>query len=138
MRMSREDILASKAFDFYFDEEGSVFARAEGTVFKRHPDKVDAKRPLWATVDFNSRNPSGGDFSIEINCWKYDNTVGKSGNTEAGDVSPCVICMDAPKDVAFYPCGHKCVCTSCADQYDEENGCPICRQPVIDVLRIYS
>ena len=142
-RRSPEDVLGSKAFDFYFDEEGNVFTRAEGTLFKRqHPHKVDATQPLWATVQLTCGNPSGGgDFAIEINSWKYDNNrLGTSANNrEVGDASsPCVICFDAPKDLAFIPCGHKCVCPSCADHYDEENGCPICRRPVVDVLRIYS
>jgi len=39
----------------------------------------------------------------------------------------CVICLDAPRAVAFVPCGHMCCCPSCASSMDV---CPLCRGPV--------
>jgi len=39
--------------------------------------------------------------------------------------TPCVVCLDNPKQVVLVPCGHVCVCTDCASQLRRE--CPVCR-----------
>eukprot|EP00401_Gymnodinium_catenatum_P025376 CAMPEP_0117546852 /NCGR_PEP_ID=MMETSP0784-20121206/46820_1 /TAXON_ID=39447 /ORGANISM="" /LENGTH=789 /DNA_ID=CAMNT_0005343735 /DNA_START=18 /DNA_END=2387 /DNA_ORIENTATION=- len=58
------------------------------------------------------------------------------------DEQMCVICLSAPKSHAFVPCGHRCVCTSCAaDVLGQGSGsatCPICRAIVQNVLQIYT
>ena len=56
------------------------------------------------------------------------------------DTEACVICYQNPKNTVFYKCGHKCVCSECADQFKKfyEDKCPICRQKVLDVIRQYD
>lgn len=44
----------------------------------------------------------------------------------------CTMCMDAPKNVAFSPCGHYCSCTSCAGKL--EGKCPMCRSAIVAVV----
>jgi hypothetical protein len=39
-------------------------------------------------------------------------------------VSECRVCLEAPGDGAFLPCGHKCCCLACGTKLDR---CPICR-----------
>lgn len=39
----------------------------------------------------------------------------------------CVVCLDAPHDVVFLPCAHRCTCSECAAMLQE---CPVCRAPV--------
>jgi len=46
----------------------------------------------------------------------------------------CRICYEVECDVAFYDCGHVCACAECAGQLDQ---CPVCRQKVKDVLKLY-
>jgi len=52
----------------------------------------------------------------------------------------CTICLDAPKDSFFDPCGHRCTCYSCGTriQRGDSNRCPICRQTIRTVRRIYD
>ena len=47
----------------------------------------------------------------------------------------CVVCMDAAATHALVPCGHKCVCESCASRLST---CPTCRTPVQAHLRIFN
>lgn len=47
----------------------------------------------------------------------------------------CAICMDAPPNCAFVPCGHKAVCHTCAPQLKK---CPICNGPAQSTLRIFE
>ena len=53
----------------------------------------------------------------------------------------CVICMSKPRDFAFYPCGHQCLCEDCAQKFRTQarhNLCPICRYRVKDIIRVYK
>lgn len=47
----------------------------------------------------------------------------------------CVVCMDAEPTHALIPCGHRCVCGSCARRLDS---CPLCRKRSTSSLRIYA
>ncbi|KAM3378205.1 putative E3 ubiquitin-protein ligase LUL4 [Capsicum galapagoense] len=49
----------------------------------------------------------------------------------------CVICMTEPKDTAVLPCRHMCLCSECAKELrHQSNKCPICRQPIEELLEI--
>ena len=53
----------------------------------------------------------------------------------------CVICMDKPKDSCFYPCGHQCLCFDCGERFKKEarhQVCPICRNRVKDIIKVYN
>lgn len=53
----------------------------------------------------------------------------------------CVICMDKNPNVAFISCGHVVACDKCADNLMKNqyayNKCPVCRQKITRILRIY-
>uniref|UniRef100_A0A5B7C3Q5 RING-type E3 ubiquitin transferase n=1 Tax=Davidia involucrata TaxID=16924 RepID=A0A5B7C3Q5_DAVIN len=49
----------------------------------------------------------------------------------------CVICMTEPKETAVLPCRHMCMCSVCAKALRlQSNKCPICRQPIQELLEI--
>ncbi|KAL3538054.1 hypothetical protein ACH5RR_001420 [Cinchona calisaya] len=49
----------------------------------------------------------------------------------------CVICMTDPKNTAVLPCRHMCMCSECAKELRlQSNKCPICRQPIEELLEI--
>ena len=52
----------------------------------------------------------------------------------------CVICMTKPKDTMCYPCGHKCMCNSCATKMKNKGGakCPMCRADIKDVVKVFA
>ncbi len=53
----------------------------------------------------------------------------------------CVICMDAPRNTVFYPCGHQCLCEPCGQRFKKEarhQVCPICRNRVKDIIKVYK
>jgi len=50
----------------------------------------------------------------------------------------CIVCNDEPRSIAFVPCGHLCVCQSCASKCITQSGsCPICNQKTATTMRIY-
>ena len=55
-------------------------------------------------------------------------------------VKSCVLCMDAPSEVAFLPCGHFCACEECVNKMlliGKDIMCPICRVVSHSLPRIY-
>jgi len=45
--------------------------------------------------------------------------------------SECVVCMDAPAHVTFYPCGHCITCGSCTRALQAHGkGCPFCSKEI--------
>lgn len=49
--------------------------------------------------------------------------------------SLCRICMDALTDCILLECGHMVTCTTCGKQLSE---CPICRQYIVRVVRVFK
>lgn len=52
----------------------------------------------------------------------------------------CAVCLERPPDCALYTCGHMCMCYGCAMSVMKSRGatCPICRKPVLDVIKIFK
>ncbi|GKC50189.1 probable E3 ubiquitin-protein ligase LUL4 [Tanacetum coccineum] len=56
---------------------------------------------------------------------------------DAGSGEECVICLTEPKNTAVLPCRHMCLCSECAKALrDQTNKCPICRQPIEELMEI--
>jgi len=75
-------------------------------------------------------------------CQLPDNAARKSvavQQVRSSKTGECSVCMECEPDAALYPCGHMCMCYDCAVCVQKLRGalCPICRQPIIDILRIY-
>lgn len=63
---------------------------------------------------------------------------------EVDDESACVICLGAPRTIAYVPCGHVACCEPCAQALadaaaarDEDFLCPICRGYCENAQRLY-
>ncbi|TNJ29577.1 RING finger domain-containing protein [Giardia muris] len=55
---------------------------------------------------------------------------------EAKAITTCVICLMNPKDTLLQPCGHLCVCSTCAGRIMNQT-CPFCRTPIERVIKAY-
>lgn len=47
----------------------------------------------------------------------------------------CLACLQNPREVALFPCGHVCLCADCSLMIQEK--CPVCRETVIETLPVY-
>lgn len=55
------------------------------------------------------------------------------------ECNECTVCCERAVNSVMYTCGHMCMCYECAVAVKEQKGglCPICRQPIQDVIKIY-
>lgn len=53
---------------------------------------------------------------------------------EVHEESPCVICMEAKRDVIFLVCGHVCCCSNCSTGLKD---CPMCRQTIVKAVKMF-
>ena len=57
------------------------------------------------------------------------------GDLRSTDADRCCICFTNRKTHAIQPCGHLCLCPTCAGGTWRK--CPLCRKNVVEVQRIY-
>ncbi|CAF1392315.1 unnamed protein product, partial [Didymodactylos carnosus] len=62
-------------------------------------------------------------------------TSNKSTNSDSSSNNKCIICLNADIDCVVLECGHMMCCLNCSKSFQK---CPICRQQVQRVKRIYK
>jgi len=74
--------------------------------------------------------------SDEVKSVKPENLVALANHEEE---STCIICLSSLASMAFVPCGHRCLCPTCAEELtgDLRRRCPQCRQPSNSIIRIF-
>ena len=50
----------------------------------------------------------------------------------------CSVCMDQTNTHVLVPCGHKCVCSDCAELVRLQGACPICRTAIVWVCEVFE
>lgn len=51
----------------------------------------------------------------------------------------CVLCKNASASCLLYRCGHLCCCETCGLRLQQESSpCPICKAPVVDVVKVHK
>lgn len=116
---------------------------------------VDKSQPLWLFVNLSgaiselklvgilSNISSGEEFNEAFSNMKTRESgtaevkPGPSGQQSA---SECVICYEEV-DCVVYRCGHMCMCYKCALTLfspGTKSQCPICRNPISDIIKIYK
>ena len=60
----------------------------------------------------------------------------KKKDIELTDDNKCCVCYANVKEVAFYKCGHEACCFECGTALKNKK-CPICRDYITDVFKIF-
>ena len=116
-----------------------------GTAEQRHRCRVMIASALQT---FQSKRPADAEVARAAACLQQPRAV----LLPVAEQQPCVVCLclDRPRTHVVLPCGHKCVCSNCAEQLhceEETDGwtragakssCPVCRGPVKNMLRVWE
>jgi hypothetical protein len=114
---------------------------AAGALFTRAFELRQASAGAFTPQE---RTPLVGDDGAQLPSAPVDPSSMQVDETNENERVPenslCTICLDAPKDSFFDPCGHRCTCYSCGMriQRGDSNRCPICRTTIRTVRRIYD
>eukprot|EP01114_Cavostelium_apophysatum_P000628 TRINITY_DN10575_c0_g1_i1.p1 TRINITY_DN10575_c0_g1~~TRINITY_DN10575_c0_g1_i1.p1 ORF type:complete len:211 (+),score=31.50 TRINITY_DN10575_c0_g1_i1:112-744(+) len=107
----------------------------------------DQKMPLSAQLEFLKKFFEGRrwttfdaqeNFTMQTEREKSEKDTISSNNsvtTEENDDNFCKICFEKEINCALVECGHAALCLDCSNGLQD---CPICRQPIKKVLKLYK
>ena len=116
------------------------------------PEIVPRPKPAPRTMDRSAAQISGTESRQHPSTWTDPwappppphgslSSWGGVRSSESADnaSNECSVCFERATDCVLYTCGHVCMCYECAvDLKDKPNPtCPICRQPIKDIIKIY-
>ena len=59
-------------------------------------------------------------------------------NSTSEDDNTCIYCMDKKRSHIITPCGHQCLCADCAPMFKPGMGCPLCRDSIVSIIRVFT
>lgn len=80
-------------------------------------------------------NPSSEAAGASAETSSNANGASGGGAFDATEADVCKICMESLIDCVLLDCGHMVSCIKCGKQLAE---CPICRQNVVRVVRVFK
>ena len=128
------------------------------TEFRYSPETTKEQQP---TTRKEQQRPSADASRSEFECGMREEVADGSSNlssvtslptSEGGprsrtlldiasprDQSECVVCLDRPRSHVLVPCGHCCLCLTCAKLVLEapDASCPTCRAATSSAIRLY-
>ena len=58
--------------------------------------------------------------------------------TSVATALQCVVCMTNERSMVCVPCGHRCLCDACGKYEVTGDKCPMCRKPVMMLIRVFD
>lgn len=98
---------------------------------------------LVARCDLRDKDIENGKIPSAFECSDTTTLTAPTGGHQPNQAT-CVVCLVAPRTHAYVPCGHFCVCFSCAKEQAKQrsnatshSSCPVCKQLSSRVMRIF-
>lgn len=122
-----KEILAANFVEFKGCCERRELIDKARRLYRSNLENKKREREL-ETATGTSSSSGGGGGGVGSN---YEST----GGGGVGEEDVCKICMESLIDCVLLDCGHMVSCIKCGKQLAE---CPICRQNVVRVVRVFK
>jgi hypothetical protein len=111
---------------FYVPSRPSDFSKLGGLVYAFGETKEELNVPMSVQAE--------AEQAAAIGHWDQTSIA----PVAVPDYRVCVICQSETAVMATVPCGHRAYCSACGPQAQaRQNTCPVCRQRVTSILRVY-
>jgi len=109
-----------------WEEAGKLEAELEGAL-----QRVRAEQKRMVERELRQKAELEEDLGKSINRLRVN---------RAGGADPlCIVCCETKRSCVLIPCGHSCMCGSCAERVVSEKGmCPVCRGAVVMVQPVFE
>lgn len=111
----------------------SNFVEYKGCCEKR--ELIDKVKRLFRSYQENKRLQKELEEVDSKNKKEEPSTASGGASKRIDETDLCKICMESLIDCVLLDCGHMCSCIKCGKQLGE---CPICRQYVVKVIRVFK
>lgn len=114
------------------------FGKCQYVLLVKGQKFVDQVKRKYDSMDNNNNNSESSLVGLE-HCNNENKKAplfdGKEvEEEETNDDKLCKICYERERDIAYIPCGHVATCSKCTSSI---RLCPICREKLSEVLKIY-
>jgi len=117
-------------------QQQPTFSLQQGPVFQPMNIPINSEGPSAQQINVNNPfNQNSG--TVIIQPQEEIKEPEEPEDPNLPDEQKCVVCLDKKKAGAFYRCGHNCCCVSCGRKFIG-SPCPICRQVVLDFIKVYD
>eukprot|EP01122_Echinamoeba_exundans_P003312 TRINITY_DN1342_c0_g2_i1.p1 TRINITY_DN1342_c0_g2~~TRINITY_DN1342_c0_g2_i1.p1 ORF type:complete len:547 (-),score=60.03 TRINITY_DN1342_c0_g2_i1:262-1902(-) len=119
-----------------------VYCRLAGVPFLRERERdrlINAAAGVPAAHDVNEPAPwieEGMNPKIIGNSYKIESPK-LAPSSELDATTACLQCGEAKREYLCVPCGHFCLCSSCADGVEDKRICPFCGKKIRHVQRVF-
>jgi hypothetical protein len=119
--------------------EAAEAAAAVEAVAAAERARVAAEAEVAAAVKRQQLEERQAALAMELQQVRAELGSGSGTPQPDAEETMCVVCFDAPKEYAIVPCGHQCVCASCAEQLTNTRTptCPVCREPIQQTMKVF-
>jgi len=113
--------------------------KQSSTLFKRSESLLSYAADSASDAPAADTEGNGGDRVDAHIIAAYAKEAERTESEGKGDSDVCWICESGPREAVFLECGHGGVCYVCAEKCwssQRRHGCPLCRQPVTQIVRV--
>lgn len=110
-------------------DQNSIYSPPRGLTGNRTENHKRACQKLKASSSEPKRSPAPEDKA----------SSSESKRSPAPEDNSCVICLTEGRTHAVIPCGHRCLCSYCAEAFQKQSStCPLCQLEFVYIVQIYD
>jgi len=126
-----KSILKSKSLDVSKEVEWSRMCSVSSQESNGSSVHFEDERPTRGRNVYGTKDSVGSHRSLRSSA---SVRFSDKAFAEEGE-AVCRICMEAPVQTMYSPCGHSLCCSKCADREEKAGFCELCKAPIVEVLR---